>query len=93
MSRKQTITFPDELHAQIVEEARACSFSLNRYVIRRLSEKKSVVFVNLQDLTKVLVRLQQILLAETLDKVVKEEVRSLCRYCMCSLVQMTKKSG
>lgn len=92
MSHKQTITFPNDLHARISSEAKACGLSLNRYVIQRLNAKENIVFVNLQELTQVLVRLQQMLLKKTNipDELVRQEVYEICRFCECSLVQMIK---
>ncbi len=93
MSRKQTITFPDDLHTKLAKAAVTSGLSLNRYVIQRLRAKNDVVFVELQELTQALARLQVVLAAQHCDDYVRQEVQQLCRFCVCSLVQMTKRHG
>jgi hypothetical protein len=95
MYRKQTITFPQKLHDKLSKEAAACGFSLNKYVVNRLSAKENVVFVNLQELTQALVGLRKMLLdgTQSYEASVKQEVLRICQFCECFLVQMIKSSG
>lgn len=95
MYRKQTITFPQKLHDELSNEAAACGLSLNKYVVKRLSAKETVVFVNLQELTQALVGLRKMLLdgTQSYEASVKQEVLRICRFCEYSLVQMIKNSG
>ena len=94
MYRKQTITFPQKLYDELSNEAAACGLSLNKYVVKRLSAKETVVFVNLQELTQALVGLRRMLLdvTQSYEADVKLEVLRLCRFCEFSLVQMIKNS-
>lgn len=94
MSRKQTITFPADLHEKLSREAAACGFSLNRYVIKRLRAKENVVFLSLQELTQALMELRTMLLdgTQSYEVSVKQEVLRICRFCEFSLVQMIKRS-
>ena len=94
-SRKQTITFPQDLHDELSREAAACGFSLNKYVTNRLRGKEKVVFLSLQELTQALMELRTMLLDSTqsYEESVKQEVLQVCRYCEFFLAQMIKKSG
>ena len=94
MFRKQTITFPADLHEKLSREAAACGFSLNRYVIKRLRAKENVVFLSLQELTQALMELRTMLLdgTQSYEVSVKQEVLRICRFCEFSLVQMIKRS-
>ena len=95
MSHKQTITFPDALHTRLSKAAKTRGFSLNRYVIQSLTSKNNVVFVNLQELTQALVRLQQLMITDTnhCDDHTRLEVEQLCRFCASFLVQTIKNQG
>ena len=95
MPRKQTITFPADLHEDLSREAAACGFSLNKYVIKRLRAKENVVFLSLQELTQALMELRVMLLdgTQSYEASVKQEVLRICRFCEFSLVQMIKNSG
>lgn len=95
MSRKQTITFPDSVHASLTKAAKESGLSLNRYVIQRLNSKNNIVFINLQELTEALIRLHQILFSDTYryDEYMRLEVDRLCRFCASFLVRTIKNQG
>ena len=94
MSRKQTITFPADLHEKLSREAAACGFSLNKYVIKRLRAKENVVFLSLQELTQALMELRTMLLdsKQSYEDSVKQEVLRICQFCEYLLVQTIKNS-
>ncbi|NCB77360.1 MAG: toxin-antitoxin system HicB family antitoxin [Negativicutes bacterium] len=94
MFRKQTITFPADLHEKLSREAAACGFSLNKYVIKRLRAKENVVFLSLQELTQALMELRIMLLdsKQSYEDSVKQEVLRICQFCEYLLVQTIKNS-
>lgn len=94
MFRKQTITFPADLHEKLSREAAACGFSLNKYVIKRLRAKENVVFCSLQELTQALMELRTMLLdsKQSYEDSVKQEVLRICQFCEYLLVQTIKNS-
>ena len=94
MPRKQTITFPADLHEDLSREAAACGFSLNKYVIKRLRAKENVVFLSLQELTQALMELRTMLLdsKQSYEDSVKQEVLRICQFCEYLLVQTIKNS-
>lgn len=94
MFRKQTITFPADLHEKLSREAAACGFSLNKYVIKRLRAKENVVFLSLQELTQALMELRTMLLdsKQSYEDSVKQEVLRICQFCEYLLVQTIKNS-
>ena len=94
MFRKQTITFPADLHEKLSREAAACGFSLNKYVIKRLRAKENVV-LSLQELTQALMELRIMLLdsKQSYEDSVKQEVLRICQFCEYLLVQTIKNSG
>lgn len=93
MSRKTTITFPDDLYQKTTDQAAAMGLSLNRYVLQRLGSADRVLFINLQELVQGMVCLYGVLQSSRPDAGIRREVNELCQFCASFLVAMTKKQG